>query len=168
MRPWLLIRWHQHVWGYTSTFHIATVKYCHQYFVISCKHVYSKSMRLAFRISVVASLAFLVLLLFLPNFRTTWNPNQPKPLYNKQQIPALGPPSNAHQDNSVPPDVWETKTIGREAIAHLTYLIGFYGKYPETIAFIHPHWDGWPGTWHTNAANSDNVSSLNQLRTNFV
>ena len=53
-------------------------------------------------------------------------------------------------------------------MAYLTYLIDFYGKYPETIAFIHPHRDGWPGGWHTDAANYDNVNSLNELRTDFV
>jgi hypothetical protein len=60
------------------------------------------------------------------------------------------------------------KNKGREAMIYLTYIIDNYDKLPSTMAFLHPHRDGWPGGWHTDAPNYDNVISAQQLRIDFV
>jgi hypothetical protein len=57
---------------------------------------------------------------------------------------------------------------GREANVYLTYLVENYEKLPSTIAFVHPHEDGYPRAWHTDADSHSNVKSLSSLRTEFV
>ena len=57
---------------------------------------------------------------------------------------------------------------GREAMAYLTYLVDHYEALPSTIAFIHPHKEGWPVAWHTDSEDHSNVKSLNELRLNYV
>lgn len=57
---------------------------------------------------------------------------------------------------------------GREAMAYLTYLIDHYNSLPSIIAFLHPHEDGYPGAWHTDADDYSNVNSLNTLRLDYV
>ena len=57
---------------------------------------------------------------------------------------------------------------GREANAYLSYILHNYDNLPLTVAFIHPHRDGYPAAWHTDAPNYDNVISLKTLNINFV
>ena len=57
---------------------------------------------------------------------------------------------------------------GREANAYLTYLVNSYDELPDIIAFIHSHRKGYPGGWHTDAMDYDNVISLQTLNINFV
>ncbi|KAI9805066.1 MAG: hypothetical protein M1825_000900 [Sarcosagium campestre] len=53
---------------------------------------------------------------------------------------------------------------GHESMAYLTYIIQNYDKLPSTIAFLHPHRNGWLAAWHNDAPGHDNVESLNHLR----
>lgn len=72
---------------------------------------------------------------------------------------------------SVDNDTWPlhtSKNKGREANVYLTYLVEHYEKLPSTIAFVHPHEDGYPRAWHTDAVDHSNVDSLSSLQTNFV
>ena len=72
---------------------------------------------------------------------------------------------------SVDNDTWPLHTLknkGREANVYLTYLVENYEKLPSTIAFVHPHEDGYPRAWHTDADDHSNVKSLSTLQTNFV
>jgi len=57
---------------------------------------------------------------------------------------------------------------GREATAYLTFLIDHYDVLPEIILFLHPHRNGWPTAWHTDAADYDNVNSVRGLRLDYV
>ncbi|KNG50722.1 hypothetical protein TW65_02101 [Stemphylium lycopersici] len=57
---------------------------------------------------------------------------------------------------------------GREANAYLAYIVQNYDNLPLTIAFIHPHKDGYPVAWHTDNQEHSNVVSLNSLNTDFV
>lgn len=43
-----------------------------------------------------------------------------------------------------------------------------YEKLPSTIAFVHPHEDGYPRAWHTDADDHSNVKSLLSLNIAFV
>lgn len=53
-------------------------------------------------------------------------------------------------------------------MAYLTYLIDHYHSLPETIAFLHPHRDGYPAAWHTDNEDHSNVVSLQMLNIGFV
>jgi hypothetical protein len=57
---------------------------------------------------------------------------------------------------------------GMEANAYLTYLVQNYDNLPSTIAFIHPHKDGYPIAWHTDNDQHSNVVSLQSLNINFI
>lgn len=57
---------------------------------------------------------------------------------------------------------------GREAMAYLTFIISHYYVLPEVIVFLHPHRNGWPLAWHTDAKDYDNVNSLRSLRLEYV
>ncbi|OJD32829.1 uncharacterized protein BKCO1_35000126 [Diplodia corticola] len=57
---------------------------------------------------------------------------------------------------------------GREANPYLTYIIENYHNLPKTIVFLHPHQDGYPGGWHTDAPNHSNVWSVENLNLDFV
>lgn len=57
---------------------------------------------------------------------------------------------------------------GREANVYLTYIIDNYDKLPSTIAFIHPHENGWPEAWHTDSPGYSNAKSLQTLNLDFV
>ncbi|KAI4726128.1 hypothetical protein E4T49_06055 [Aureobasidium sp. EXF-10728] len=72
---------------------------------------------------------------------------------------------------SVDNDTWSLHTSrnkGREANVYLTYLVENYQELPSTIAFVHPHENGYPRAWHTDADDHSNVKSLSSLRTDFV
>jgi hypothetical protein len=72
---------------------------------------------------------------------------------------------------SVDNDTWPLhtpKNKGREANVYLTYIADNYDKLPSTIAFVHPHEDGYPRAWHTDANGYSNVKSLSSLRIEFV
>jgi hypothetical protein len=57
---------------------------------------------------------------------------------------------------------------GREVNAYLAYIVQHYDNLPSTIAFLHPHKDGYPGAWHTDNNEYSNVVSLRTLNTEFV
>jgi len=57
---------------------------------------------------------------------------------------------------------------GMEANAYLAYIVQNYDNLPSTIAFIHPHKDGYPVAWHTDNQEHSNVVSLQSLNTNFI
>ncbi|KAK5952430.1 hypothetical protein OHC33_006473 [Knufia fluminis] len=57
---------------------------------------------------------------------------------------------------------------GREAQAYLTFLVDHYDHLPELMLFLHPHLEGWPAAWHTDAEDYNNVISVNGLRLDYV
>ncbi|KAI4647932.1 hypothetical protein J4E93_004343 [Alternaria ventricosa] len=57
---------------------------------------------------------------------------------------------------------------GMEANAYLAYIVQNYDNLPSTIAFIHPHKDGYPIAWHTDNQEHSNVVSLQSLNINFI
>ncbi|KAF1348332.1 hypothetical protein EJ07DRAFT_169605 [Lizonia empirigonia] len=57
---------------------------------------------------------------------------------------------------------------GMEANAYLAYIVQNYNNLPSTIAFIHPHKDGYPTAWHTDNNGHSNVVSLRTLNINFI
>ena len=57
---------------------------------------------------------------------------------------------------------------GMEANAYLAYIVQNYDNLPSTIAFIHPHKDGYPVAWHTDNHEHSNVISLNSLNIDFI
>ncbi|KAL8868732.1 MAG: hypothetical protein Q9174_004788 [Haloplaca sp. 1 TL-2023] len=57
---------------------------------------------------------------------------------------------------------------GHEAMAYLTYIIDHYHALPATLAFIHPHRDGFYEAWHTDTPLHSNVEALRTLRIPFV
>ncbi|KAA8626208.1 repeatdomain containing protein [Pyrenophora tritici-repentis] len=57
---------------------------------------------------------------------------------------------------------------GMEANAYLAYIVQNYDNLPSTIAFIHPHKDGYPLAWHTDNSEHSNVVSLQSLNINFI
>ncbi|KAF2450958.1 hypothetical protein P171DRAFT_349117 [Karstenula rhodostoma CBS 690.94] len=57
---------------------------------------------------------------------------------------------------------------GMEANAYLAYIVQNYNNLPSTIAFIHPHKDGYPAAWHTDNDEHSNAASLRALNINFV
>jgi hypothetical protein len=57
---------------------------------------------------------------------------------------------------------------GMEANAYLAYIVQNYNNLPSTIAFIHPHRDGFPTAWHTDNNDHSNVVSLQTLNINFI
>ncbi|KAL9116902.1 MAG: hypothetical protein Q9187_006568 [Circinaria calcarea] len=61
-----------------------------------------------------------------------------------------------------------SRNKGREANVYLTYVIENYDDLPDIIVFLHSHRDGYPQAWHTDAANHDNVASINSLRLDTV
>ncbi|CAN9460803.1 unnamed protein product [Alternaria alternata] len=57
---------------------------------------------------------------------------------------------------------------GMEANAYLAYIVQNYDNLPSTIAFIHPHKDGYPIAWHTDNNEHSNVISLQTLNIDFI
>lgn len=57
---------------------------------------------------------------------------------------------------------------GREAMAYLTFLIDHYENLPATMVFVHPHLQGWPEAWHTDAEGYNQVTSIRSLKLDFV
>lgn len=57
---------------------------------------------------------------------------------------------------------------GMEANAYLAYIVQNYHDLPSTIAFVHPHKDGYPLAWHTDNAAHSNVLSLQALNIEFI
>ncbi|KAJ8105225.1 hypothetical protein OPT61_g10307 [Boeremia exigua] len=57
---------------------------------------------------------------------------------------------------------------GNEANAYLAYIVQNYNTLPSTIAFLHPHKDGYPAAWHTDNDEYSNIVSLQTLNINFV
>ncbi|KAL8243957.1 hypothetical protein R6Q59_010215 [Mikania micrantha] len=57
---------------------------------------------------------------------------------------------------------------GRESMAYLTFLIDHFEKLPSVMVFLHPHLDGFPQAWHTDAPNYNNVKSIRSLRLEYV
>ena len=57
---------------------------------------------------------------------------------------------------------------GMEANAYLAYIVQNYDNLPSTIAFIHPHKDGYPIAWHTDNNEHSNVVSLQTLNIDFI
>ncbi len=53
-------------------------------------------------------------------------------------------------------------------MAYLTFLIDHYDKLPEIIVFLHPHKQGWPQAWHTDAEGYDNAESVRSLNLEYV
>jgi hypothetical protein len=60
------------------------------------------------------------------------------------------------------------KNKGREAMAYLTFVIDHYDILPQLIVFLHPHLDGWPEAWHTDAPEYSNINSIRSLRAEYV
>jgi hypothetical protein len=57
---------------------------------------------------------------------------------------------------------------GMEANAYLAYIVQNYNNLPSTIAFIHPHKDGYPIAWHTDNNEHSNIVSLQNLNIKFT
>ncbi|KAH4859922.1 hypothetical protein HBH70_012530 [Parastagonospora nodorum] len=57
---------------------------------------------------------------------------------------------------------------GMEANAYLAYIVQNYNNLPSTIAFLHPHKEGYPIAWHTDNEEHSNVVSLKTLNLNFI
>ncbi|KAH6637404.1 hypothetical protein C7974DRAFT_354851 [Boeremia exigua] len=57
---------------------------------------------------------------------------------------------------------------GMEANAYLAYIVQNYHALPATLAFIHPHRDGYPTAWHTDNPSHSNAVALQTLNTAFV
>lgn len=81
-------------------------------------------------------------------------------------------PTTPHNESSLDPLTNSTlrtlRNKGMEANAYLAYIVQNYHKLPSTIAFIHPHKDGFPIAWHTDAYEHSNVVSLMTLNIEFV
>lgn len=60
------------------------------------------------------------------------------------------------------------QNLGREAMAYLTFLIDHYRNLPEIMVFLHPHLQGWPEAWHTDAADYNNIGSVRSLKLDYV
>lgn len=60
------------------------------------------------------------------------------------------------------------RNVGREAMAYLTFLIDHYHNLPEIMVFVHPHLQGWPIAWHTDAPGYNNVDSIRALKLDYV
>jgi hypothetical protein len=57
---------------------------------------------------------------------------------------------------------------GHEAMPYLTYIVDNYPNFPDVIAFVHAHRDGWPTAWHTDTKDHSAVLMLQTLRTDTV
>jgi hypothetical protein len=79
---------------------------------------------------------------------------------------------NAHNTSTLNPLTNSTlrtlRNKGMEANAYLAYIVQNYNNLPSTIAFIHPHKDGYPLAWHTDNNEHSNVVSLKTLNINFI
>jgi hypothetical protein len=79
---------------------------------------------------------------------------------------------NAHNTSTLNPLTNNTlrtlRNKGMEANAYLAYIVQNYNNLPSTIAFIHPHKDGYPIAWHTDNNEHSNVVSLQTLNINFI
>lgn len=53
-------------------------------------------------------------------------------------------------------------------MAYLTFLIDHYHTLPHLIVFLHPHLQGWPEAWHTDAPEYNNIKFVQSLRTEYV
>lgn len=60
------------------------------------------------------------------------------------------------------------KNKGKEAMAYLTFLIDHFHALPDIILFLHSHQKGWPGAWHVDAPDHDNVASVRSLQLAYV
>ena len=56
----------------------------------------------------------------------------------------------------------------REAMPYLTFIIDNYPKFPDVMAFIHPHRRGMPQAWHTDAKANDAVNMMRDLKLQTV
>lgn len=79
---------------------------------------------------------------------------------------------NPHNTSTLDPITNSTLRIlrnkGMEANAYLAYIVQNYDNLPSTIAFIHPHKDGYPLAWHTDNNEHSNVVSLRSLNIKFI
>lgn len=81
---------------------------------------------------------------------------------------------NEPPDNTSTLDALTNSTLrtlrnkGMEANAYLAYIVQNYNNLPSTIAFIHPHKDGYPTAWHTDNNEHSNVVSLETLNFDFI
>jgi hypothetical protein len=79
---------------------------------------------------------------------------------------------NEHNTSTLNPITNSTlrtlRNKGMEANAYLAYIVQNYNNLPSTIAFIHPHKDGYPIAWHTDNNEHSNVVSLQTLNINFI
>ncbi len=57
---------------------------------------------------------------------------------------------------------------GREAMAYLSFLIDHYDNLPTFMVFVHPHLEGWPTAWHTDAEGYNNARSIGSLRLGYL
>lgn len=73
-----------------------------------------------------------------------------------------------HMDDPEAPGLHPPINKGREAMAYLTYIVDFYTQLPSIMVFLHAHRNGYPTAWHTDAANHDNVDSVQNLRLDYV
>lgn len=64
--------------------------------------------------------------------------------------------------------LYTLRNKGMEANAYLAYIVQNYNNLPSTIAFIHPHKDGYPIAWHTDNNQHSNVVSLQTLNIDFI
>ena len=55
-----------------------------------------------------------------------------------------------------------------EAMPYLTYIADNYPSFPDVIAFVHAHRDGYPKAWHTDAFGHSAVTMLQDLRVETV
>jgi hypothetical protein len=79
---------------------------------------------------------------------------------------------NEHNTSTLDPLTNSTlrtlRNKGMEANAYLAYIVQNYNNLPSTVAFIHPHRDGYPIAWHTDNNEHSNVVSLQTLNINFI
>ena len=55
-----------------------------------------------------------------------------------------------------------------EAMPYLTYIASNYPNFPDIVAFVHAHRDGYPQAWHNDAAGYSAVTMLQDLRLDTV
>ena len=72
-------------------------------------------------------------------------------------------------ENTTSPTGLRTKVNkAREAMPYLTYIIDNYPIFPDVIVFMHPHKDGMPHAWHTDAVGHNSVNMLHDLQLGTV
>ena len=60
------------------------------------------------------------------------------------------------------------KNKGREAMAYLSFVIDHYDNLPASMAFVHPHLEGYPAAWHTDNDEHNNVESIRSLKLEYL